>query len=158
MFRKLLFWWIKSLRFLVQSCKYDFKNQKRTSNVQYFGLSKFLLKILPPINFAVKHPKPQKNLKIAFSTDLSQRCPPPPPATAARLLTTRCTHICLKIIKKLHCHSKLNWKWSFYTFIRGQTISIYQSAKIGDYYSGIALLIITLFLLWKPKFASIGYS
>jgi len=41
---------------------------------------------------------------------------------------------------------------------RGQTISRYQSVKIGDYYSGIALLIITLFLLWKPKFASIGYS
>jgi len=75
------------LRFLVQSCKYDFKNQKRTSNVQYFGLSKFLLKILPPINFVVKHPKPQKNFKIAFFTDLSQRCPPPA-STAARLLTT----------------------------------------------------------------------
>jgi len=75
------------LRFLVQSCKYDFKNQKRTSNVQYFGLSKFLIKILPPINFAVKHPKPQKNLKIAFSTDLSQRCPPqqrPPPYYSTR--------------------------------------------------------------------------
>jgi len=108
----------------------------------------------------VKHPKPHKNLKIAFSTDLSQRCPPqqpPPPYYSTRYVPLH--SYLLENNQKVALPQQVELKMELLHFhYRGQTISRYQSAKIGDYYSGIALLIITLFLLWKPKFASIGYS
>jgi len=71
------------LGFLVQSCKYDFKNQKRTSNVQYIGLSKFVLsKIFHQLKFSGQTSKSSEQLKkknsilLIYLNDIHHRPPP----------------------------------------------------------------------------------
>jgi len=80
------------LGFLVQSCKYDFKNQKRTSNVQFFGLSKFLVfKNVPPLNSVVKHYKLKNSILLIYLNDIHHQ----PQQPASLLFRPRYTHIAL---------------------------------------------------------------
>jgi len=140
---KLLFWWIKSLGFLVQSCKYDFKNQKRTSNVQFFGLSKFLLsKIFHQLIKLVKSLK--TNFQIAFYWFISMMSTSSlltiPPATGYTPLHS----YLLENNQKVALPASLIKNGAFTLSLEDRQYQ-YQSAKMGDYYSGLPRLIITLF-------------
>lgn len=138
----LLFWWIKSLRFLVQSCKYDFKNQKRTSNVQFFGLSKFLLfKNVPPLNLVVKHYKLKNSILLIYLNDIHHH---PPPYYSDPATPTLHSYL-LGNNQKVALPASLIKNGAFTLSLLEDRQYQYYSAKIGDYYQGRAFLIITLF-------------